>query len=99
MPQKGPIEWFLPWACPDCQHHGHVKVVVQHGAMTSDEKVERSMGVAHRAVSDICIRPPARMLMGRLWRFELGRPIWMLKKGETQETFHPEKWPPWGKTN
>jgi len=95
--QPDPVIWGLPFYCPDCMAWGYVAVCVENERKTTDEQVEYFMGKKHRALSPGCARPADRLEMGRLRRRDkaTGQMIFMLKKGETEETPIDRKWPPW----
>jgi hypothetical protein len=70
---------------------GIVVTVVQR---TTDDEVQNKLDRAHHAQSLVCPTPPHRLLLGRLWRMEFGKPTYLLRKGETGQG-KPSPWPPW----
>ena len=92
-----PVIWALPFACPDCRAWGYAPVCVENTRMTTDEQVMYFVGKKHRELSGNCVRPPERILLGRLRRYDEPQQKWifMLKKGEDENTQIDHQWPRW----
>lgn len=95
---QGIDKWNMPWACASCEKFGWIrKVVVAKLMRTTDDQLWDAIDRAHMEMSPICHVSPDRILRGRLARLEAGKPVWLLREGETQEELRLLPWPPWNK--
>lgn len=93
---QAPDTWNMPWACRACRRYGWIrKIVVARLMRTTDEQLWDALDRAHLEVSLACPVSPDRLERGRLARLEAGKPVWLLREGETQDQLRLLPWPPW----